>query len=114
MMALCRPRDKMSKKRVQCPEFNGLNLFFSRIDETRTNGDTDPSNTSKMQLQQQLSQQQQELLQQLQLLHHQYLMHHGINLQQQFLGGHKQKSHQLNGGKCSIACNAQFKCSNVI
>lgn len=51
-----------------------------------------------MQLQQQLSQQQQELLQQLQLLHHQYLMHHGINLQQQFLS-HKQKSHQLNGGK---------------
>lgn len=51
-----------------------------------------------MQLQQQLSQQQQELLQQLQLLHHQYLMHHGINLPQQFLS-HKQKSHQLNGGK---------------
>lgn len=53
-----------------------------------------------MQLQQQLSQQQQELLQQLQLLHHQYLMHHGINLQQQFLG-HKQKSQQLNGGRCN-------------
>lgn len=53
-----------------------------------------------MQLQQQLSQQQQELLQQLQLLHHQYLMHHGINLQQQF-HSHKQKSHQLNGGKFS-------------
>lgn len=54
-----------------------------------------------MQLQQQLSQQQQELLQQLQLLHHQYLMHHGINLQQQFLS-HKQKSHQLNGGKLNL------------
>lgn len=77
-------------------------FFFSLLaDETRINGDIDPANTSKMQLQQQLSQQQQELLQQLQLLHHQYLMHHGINLQQQFLS-HKQKSHQLNGGKYDI------------
>ncbi|XP_055313469.1 uncharacterized protein DDB_G0283357 isoform X4 [Sitodiplosis mosellana] len=73
-----------------------LHASKQQCDEPRINGDIDPSNTSKMQLQQQLSQQQQELLQQLQLLHHQYLMHHGINLQQQFLG-HKQKSQQLNG-----------------
>lgn len=37
------------------------------LDEPRVNGDIEPSNTSKMQLQQQLSQQQQELLQQLQV-----------------------------------------------
>lgn len=72
--------------------------FSSWLVETKANGDTNPPNKSKMQLQQQLSQQQQELIQQLQLLHHQYLMHHGINLQQQFLS-HKQKSHQLNGGR---------------
>lgn len=66
------------------------------------NADTDThhSKTSKMQLQQQLSQQQQELLQQLQLLQHQYFIHHGINLHQQFLG-HKQKSYPLNGGKAN-------------
>lgn len=40
---------------------------FMFLDEPRINGDIDPSNTSKMQLQQQLSQQQQELLQQLQV-----------------------------------------------
>ncbi|XP_031629939.1 putative uncharacterized protein DDB_G0286901 isoform X4 [Contarinia nasturtii] len=73
-----------------------LHASKQQCDEPRINGDIESTNTSKMQLQQQLSQQQQELLQQLQLLHHQYLMHHGINLQQQFLG-HKQKSQQLNG-----------------